>query len=79
MIIYFVVLVSALGLFSDDDIEARLPYFLSYGLNSPDGVKDFFRDISKSRVERLAFHPNAQISIYAKWIIQNEEEGFLST
>ena len=79
MIIKCVLLLSALGLISDNDLEARLPYFLAYGLNSPNGVKNFFKDISKSQVERLAVHSNAQISIYAKWIIQNEEERSFST
>jgi len=54
-----------------DENDPSLLYFLSKGVDSPNGVADFFKTFSNDDVNRLAFHPNPQLAIYAEWEAEN--------
>jgi len=53
---------------TSDNQRSDLQYFIATGFESRNGVRDYFREFPPEEIEKLKFHDNLKVSIFAAWI-----------
>ena len=65
--------------FFHDSVDSTLPHFLSKGLECPNGVTVFFKNLTIAEIDRLALHSNPQVAIYSYWMAQRRRETYAAS